>query len=103
MSRNYENWNDTSVAHMFIRLINKINHPYNNDKLTLNEFNKDYDLLQGYIEWRHHKYNNFKTQFSLYNYSYNNLNELMNLINYEIDNKTELLNIWNNKILGYSV
>jgi len=49
MSSEYAHWNDTSVAHMFIRLITKTNHPYNDCKLTFGEYQNDYNILKGYI------------------------------------------------------
>ena len=51
---------------MFVRLMTKTNHPYNNLSLTREEFNNDY----------------------------NNMNELITLISYETDNKEDLEKIW---------
>jgi hypothetical protein len=77
MSIEYKYWNDTSVAHMFSRLITKTNQPYNNTPLTLDEFNKDYNVLQDYIEWRK---KNVKKGFSLYNFTYDSMISFLHLI-----------------------
>ena len=69
MSSNYYQWNDTSVSHTFIRLITKINHPFNHNKLTLEEFQNDYNQLKGYIE-------NYINTYTSYNFTQNNMNEL---------------------------
>lgn len=98
MSSNYYQWNDTSVSHTFIRLITKINHPFNHNKLTLEEFQNDYNQLKGYIEW--HKNNhieNYINTYTSYNFTQNNMNELFNKIDYNIDNQYFLLNFWNEK------
>jgi hypothetical protein len=97
MTPEYTYWNDTAVAHMFMRLITKTNNPYNDTPLSLDEFNKEYNLLRDYIEWRKH---NVKKGFSLYNFTYENMMSLLHLMNYHINNKDELLKIWNTTIIG---
>ena len=42
----FEQWNDTSVAHMFIRLMTKSNHPYDTMPLSREQFDADYNLLE---------------------------------------------------------
>ena len=37
---------------MFIRLISKTNHPYSDMRLSREQFDADYELLEKYIEWR---------------------------------------------------
>ena len=91
MSNNFFLWNGTSIAHMFIRLITKTNHPYDDNlSLTLEEFNNDYNMLKEFIKW--HK-NNHKT-YLLYNFTQDNMNELINFISYETDNKEHLNKLW---------
>jgi hypothetical protein len=91
MSTEYVYWNDTAIAHIFTRLITKTNHPYNDNPLTLDEFNKDYNLLQDYIEWRKQ---NVKKGFSLYNFTYDSMISFLHLIDYDTNNKDELIQIW---------
>jgi hypothetical protein len=72
--KEFEYWNDTSIAHMFTRLITKTNHPYNNTPLLLDEFNKDYNLLKNFIEWRKkYRSNPVKIGVSLYNFTNDNM------------------------------
>ena len=59
MSDSFFLWNGTSLAHMFVRLMTKTNHPYNNNSLTLEEFNKDYNLAKEYIKWHKKILNHF--------------------------------------------
>ena len=87
----YVYWNDTAIAHMFTRLITKTKHPYNDTPLTLDEFNKDYNLLQDYIEWRKQY---VKKGFSLYNFTYDSMITFLHLIDYDTNNKDELIKIW---------
>ena len=91
MSTEYIYWNDTAIAHMFSRLITKTNQPYNDTPLTLYEFNKDYNLLQDYIEWRKQF---VKKGFSLYNFTYDSMISFLHLIDYDTNNKDELIKIW---------
>ena len=88
----YSSWNDTSVAHLFTRLITKNNLPYNNTPLTQQEFDSDYQLLSGYIEWK--KNHHMSSSFSLYHFTPNNMSRFLNLIDYNTQNKDELLNLW---------
>ena len=90
MSSNFFLWNGTSIAHMFIRLMTKTNHPYNNLSLTLEEFNHDYNMLKDFIKW--HK-NNHKT-YLLYNFTQDNMNEFINCISYETDNEEHVKKLW---------
>jgi len=92
----YVYWNDTSVAHMFTRLITKTNHPYNNTPLTIDKFNKDYNMLKDYIEWRKER---VKTVFSLYNFTYNNMINFLQLIDFDKNNTDELIEIWKNTMM----
>ena len=87
----YELWNDTSVAYIFIRLITKKNFPINENILTFEEFNNEYNILKGYIKW--HK-NNYKESSPLYNFTQKNLIKIFKKINYKIDNQKELLELW---------
>lgn len=87
----YELWNDTSVAYIFIRLITKKNIPINENILTFEEFNNEYNLLKGYIKW--HK-NNYKESSPLYNFTQKNLLTIFKKINYKKDNEKELLDLW---------
>ena len=75
---------------MLQRLISKTNHPYNNNPLTLEEFNTDYKTLKGYVEW---KKINKKNGFSLYNFTYDNMTSFFNLIKYDTENSDELLKL----------
>ncbi len=95
-SENFAYWNDTSIAHMFIRLITKTNHPYNNVSLTLEEYQNDYNTLKCYMEW--HELNYAKS-FSLYNFTQTNMLEIFNQMDYNIDNKDYLLELWKTKML----
>ncbi len=97
MTTPFSLWNDTAIAHIFMRLINKTNHPYNTTTLTLQEFNNDYTTIKSYIEWKNNNNNN---KFSLYNFTPTNMTELINLINYDTSNKEELLKIWRTTILN---
>lgn len=101
MSINYACLNDTAIAHIFSRIITKTNLPYNKNILTLEEFNNDYNIIKGYIEW--HKINHIEKKFSLYNLTQNNMIEIMNLINYNVDNKDELQKFWRTKICNINI
>jgi len=97
MSTEFVYWNDTSIAHMFSRLITKTNKPYDDTPLTLDEFNKDYNLLQDYIEWRKQF---VKKGFSLYNFTYDSMITFLHLIDYDTNNKDELIKIWKATMMG---
>ena len=97
MSSDYSYWNDTSVAHMFIRLMIKKNHPYNENSLTLDEFNADYKTLKDYIDWK--KQNNINS-LSLYNFTIESMTYFLDLIKYDTDNTDELRKIWHTDICG---
>ena len=99
-------WNDTSIAHIFLRLITKtkflliidINHPYDNDNLlTLDEFNDDYKMLEGYIEWK--RINKPIQNFSLYNFTPDSMTYFLRLINYDTNNRDELIELWENQMM----
>lgn len=96
MSTEYVYWNDTAIAHIFTRLITKTNHPYNDNPLTLDEFNKDYNLLQDYIDWRKQY---VKKGVSLYNFTYDSMISFLHLIDYDTNNKDELIKIWKNTMM----
>lgn len=87
----YSYWNDTSVAHMFIRLLNKTNYS------TIDEFNKDYEMLKGYIEWK--RINKKNGGFSMYNFSIESMTSFIDLISYDANDNGELTKIWNTKML----
>lgn len=94
----FEQWNDTSVAHMFIRLMTKSNHPYNdNMPLSREQFDADYELLENYINWRKNKHivqhNN-----SSYNYTIDSMLYLLNRIDYDTQNLGEVSQLWNNML-----
>lgn len=91
MSSNYASWNDTAVAHMFMRLIYKINHPYNYDKLSVEQFQDDYNELKGYIDWHQ---NNYVNSSGLYNLTQTNIRHIFEKIDYDVDNRQELLDFW---------
>ena len=90
----YIYWNDTSTAHMFIRLMTKTNHPYNNNPLTLDEFNKDYKKLSDFIEWKSKNPNN---SFSLYHFTIDRMTSFLQLIRYDTDK--DLLELWKTKMM----
>lgn len=90
MSHNFSSWNGTAIAHMFQRLITKTNHPYNNEVLTLDDFETDYDTLKNFIKW--HKDN--PRTYSPYNFTQENMNEIFNLISYDVYNKKDLMDLW---------
>lgn len=90
MTNNFSLWNGTSIAHMFIRLMTKTNHPYNDSPLTLDEFNNDYNLLKDFITW--HKNNNKK--YLMYNFTSNNMDELISLVNYETKFEGNIKKLW---------
>lgn len=96
MSTEYVYWNDTAIAHIFTRLITKTKHPYNDNPLTLDEFNKDYNLLQDYIDWRKQY---VKKGVSLYNFTYDSMISFLHLIDYDTNNKDELIKIWKNTMM----
>ena len=68
--------------------------------LTLDEFNKMYKELKGYIEWRNEN-QRVNKGFSLYNYTNENMTSLLNLINYDTNNKDELLTIWRTQMINF--
>ena len=89
---NFDIWNGTSIAHMFIRLITKTHHPFGNDeRLSSEHFTKEYNTLQQFIKW----HETHPKQYMLYNFTQDSMNELLNRISYDVDNKDELLQIWN--------
>jgi hypothetical protein len=90
MQNNFSSWNETAVAHMFVRIITKKNHPYNKTPLTLDEFNNDYNTMKEFIKW--HK-DNPKIYF-LYNFTQDNMNELIDQISYETNNEIYLRELW---------
>lgn len=90
MTNNYPLWNDMSVTHLFVRLITKTNHPYNENLLTEEEFNNDYKNLIGYIQWRE----SYHIPSSLYDFTDDKMKQLISMINWEKENKEELTTIW---------
>jgi hypothetical protein len=99
-------WNDTSVAHIFTRLITKTkflinvepNHPYYNDNLlTLDEFNNDYKMLEDYIEWKR-IYKPIQKS-SLYNFTPDSMTSFLQLITYDTNNKDKLIELWENVMM----
>jgi hypothetical protein len=99
-------WNDRSVAHIFLRLITKTKfllivdpeHPYYNDNLlTLDEFNEDYKMLEGYIEWK--RINQPMQNLSLYNFTPDSMTSFLSLINYDTNNRDELIELWENVMM----
>jgi len=94
-SENFERWNDTSIAHMFIRLISKTNHPYNDMHLSREQFDADYELLEKYIEWRREKQIVQKPNSS-YNFNCLSMLFLFENIDYDIQNQENLSRLWNN-------
>ena len=98
MEDNYAHWNDTVVAHTFMRLIKKTNHPYNNNKLTYDEYQKSHNSLLGYIKW--HKLNHKKNTASLYDFSQENMLHILVNLSYNVDNYDYLIKIWRKDIIG---
>ena len=92
---NFERWNDTSIAHMFIRLISKTNHPYSDMHLSREQFDADYELLEKYIEWRR-KNQIVQKPNSSYNFNYSSMSFLLENIDYDTQNQEELSRLWNN-------
>jgi hypothetical protein len=99
-------WNDTSVAHIFTRLITKTkflinvepSHPYYNDNLlTLDEFNNDYKMLEDYIEWKR-IYKPIQ-KFSFYNFTPDSMRTFLQLITYDTNNRDELIELWENVMM----
>jgi hypothetical protein len=99
-------WNDTSVAHIFTRLITKTkflinvepSHPYYNDNiLTLDEFNNDYKMLEDYIEWK--RVNQPIQKSSLYNFTPDSMTSFLQLITYDTNNKDKLIELWENVMM----
>ena len=90
----YDLWNDSSVAYMIGRLMTRTNIPYDDRKLTFEEFNDDYNLLSGFIDWLE---NNNRT-YSYYKFTYNNLKQILGLIDYSIDNSDQIENLMINII-----
>jgi len=99
-------WNDSSVANLFIRLITKTkflinvepSHPYYNDNLlTLDEFNDDYKVLEDYIEWKR-LYQADQTS-SIYNFTPDIMTSFLKLIKYDTVNRDELIELWENIML----
>lgn len=92
----YASWNDTSVAHVFIRLITKKNHPYNDEPLSIESYLEDHALMLGYIEWK-------KTQppknFSLYNFTPESMTSFIELITHDTRNIDELWEIWKTRMM----
>ena len=99
-------WNESSVAHIFLRLITKTkffiiteeNHPIHNDNfLTLEEFNDDYKMLEGYIEWKR----NYQPiqNYSYYNFSPDKMSAFLKLINYDSNNRNELIKLWKKEMM----
>ena len=108
----YSCWNDASVAHIFIRLITKTKYSsiitdtsrpdYNENILTLEEFNRDYKTLEGYIEWK--RINNPIHPFSFYNFTPDNMTSFLQLINYETNNRDGLIRLWENVMMqGFNI
>lgn len=96
-------WNDTSVADTFFRLITKRkillnvdfnSHDYNDNLLTLEEFNHDYKMLEGYIEWK--RKNKPIQKFSFYNFTPHSMASFLQLITYDTNNRDELIELWVN-------
>lgn len=107
----YAFWNDTSVAHMFIRLITKKNHPYNDAKLPYEIYKTDYDNLKGYIEWDRNVtwildnvgflFGLNSTKFnSMYNFTHTNMVEIFDELDYLADNEEHLMHLWMTKIMN---
>ena len=103
-------WNDRSVAHIFLRLITKTKfllivdpeHPYYNDNLlTFDEFNEDYKMLEGYIEWK--RINKPIQNFSLYNFTPDSMTYFLRLINYDTNNRDELIELCKKLDINISV
>jgi hypothetical protein len=99
-------WNDTSVADIFLRLITKrkilLNVDFNIDDydenhLTLDEFNYDYKTLEGYIEWK--RINKPIQKFSFYNFTPHSMASFLQLITYDTNNKDELIKLWGNEMI----
>ena len=65
---NFKQWNDTSIAHLCLRLITKSNHPLNAAGLSKEQYNCEYELFKKYLNW--HK-TNYKSYGSDYDFSYN--------------------------------
>jgi hypothetical protein len=84
---------------MFVRLITKTNHPYNDNPLTLDEFNSDYKELNDYIEWRNTA-RRVNSGFGLYNFTNDNMTSFLNLINFDTNNNDELLELWRTQMIN---
>jgi hypothetical protein len=83
---------------MFIRLITKTNHPYNNNPLTLDEFNQDYKKVSDFIDWKSQN-PNIKNSFSLYHFTIDRMTSFLQLIRYDTDNKDDLIELWKTKMM----
>ena len=97
---NFDCYNDTAIAYMFISLIKKDHTPYNNNKLTLEEYQNEYNIAKEFMGW--HKNNYDCGGFSLYDFSRENLTEIFDKLDYNTDNTAELTQIWNDKIMNMS-
>lgn len=93
--RDFKCWNDTSVAHSFIRLMTKRNHPFNETPLSLEKFNEEYAILKDYIEWRGDKGSSSADD---YNFTYDSMTNFINMIDYNTNNEAELSKIWTETI-----
>ena len=107
LTEEYLCWNDTSVSHIFTRLITKTkflinvdpSQPYYDDNLlTVEEFNHDYKMLEGYIEWKRIN-QQFGQKFSFYNFTPDSMSSFLQLITYDTNNRDELIELWENVMM----
>ena len=96
-SLEYSKWGGTSIAHMFVRLINRNNSPYNKTPLTQEEFDDEYKQMKNYIEWR--KTNSPDNEFFPYRFTADKMSDFLNLT-ITTDNEKAVLDMWKNEICG---
>lgn len=98
--KNFKSYNDTTIAHLFVRLISCKNSPYNDDKLSLEQFEKEYNELSDYIEWKESQCI-LQNNYSLYNFTPERMRTFLTLIKYDFENKKELLELWKSQMCNF--
>jgi uncharacterized short protein YbdD (DUF466 family) len=93
----YSKWGGTAIAHMFVRLIKRNNHPYNETPLTQEEFDTECKQMRNYIEWR--KTNSPDDEFCPYRFTADKMSDFLDLI-ITSDNKNAVLDMWDNEMCG---
>jgi hypothetical protein len=64
-------------------------------RLSREQFDADYELLEKYIEWRR-KNQIVQKPNSSYNFNYSSMSFLLENIDYDIQNQENLSRLWNN-------